>query len=331
MLGYMQNAVASLRGVLSERVQHGRMFTDLSDTIAFVCVVKHGSFTAAASLLGVPKGRLSRKVKELELRLGVQLLKRSTRSLGLTDAGRIFYESSAAGLEAIEHAERSVGDMHLQLKGLVKITCPHWFAADLLGPILADFSLQHLDIMLQLVTGHDVADLIRNDFDLALRIWTSSMPDSTALVRHVATLRTGLFASPAYLEEFGVPEEPADLVQHRTLASHVLTPGQYVWRMSNGSDFVESLIKPVMIASDPGALRHPLQIGAGLMMAPLLLVNQDLNSGRLVRVMAEWAGDDAHLFLVRPASRSTPKRVTQTADYLVSRIREVVARAQGDT
>ena len=192
------------------------MSHDLNDTLIFVKVVEQGSFIAAANVLRLPKTTVSRKVKDLETRLGAQLLHRTTRKLGLTEAGNIYYEHCQRIARELNEAASAVSQLHAGPRGWLRFTAPYSIGIDKISPLLGEFHAQYPEIRVEMLLANDTLDLISGEIDVALRI--GNLPDSNLVARRLSTLRTQVYASPKYLARYGEPLHPDDLQHHRVLA-----------------------------------------------------------------------------------------------------------------
>ncbi|MCJ8521004.1 DNA-binding transcriptional LysR family regulator [Pseudorhizobium tarimense] len=193
----------------------------MSDTLAFVEVVQRGSFTAAAKSLRTSKARVSKKVQDLEQRLGVKLLHRTTRNIRLTEAGSIYFERCRDLGRLIGDAESAVEQVHGKPSGWLRVTAPHWLVSRAIAPLLVGFRDAYPEVNLQLLLDHDVKDIVREDIDVACRLWNGPMPDSNLAARRSADIPTGLYASRTYLEQHGVSEHPAQLRDHACLVTQL--------------------------------------------------------------------------------------------------------------
>ena len=192
------------------------MTHDFNDTLMFVKVVEKGSFTAAAAALGVPKATLSRKIGELEQRLGTRLLKRTTRKLGLTEAGSVYYEHSSRIARTLSDAEFAISQLNGEPRGRLRFTAPYAIGSESIGPLLPEFMARYPDVRIEMHLSNDPVDLVASEMDLAVRV--GRLADSTLSARRLATIETHVYASPDYLSRYGEPLQPADLEHHRALA-----------------------------------------------------------------------------------------------------------------
>jgi LysR family transcriptional regulator for bpeEF and oprC len=280
-----------------------------------VKVVEKGSFTAAAQALGVPKATLSRKVTELEQRLGTRLLKRTTRKLGLTEAGTLYYEHGARIARDLTEAETAVNQLNSAPRGWLRFTAPYSLGTDAITPLLPEFMARYPDVRVEMFLSNDKLDLVASDMDLALRV--GNLPDSTLSARKLASLRMHLYASPDYLARHGEPLEPADLEHHRSLAflTHKRNGG-YVWELVDGGRQVEVPVAPVLVANDPPSLFNAVVSGVGLALLPESFGKPAVEQGRLRRLLNPWSGPSVDLNAVFPPGRMQTPKVRAFVDYL---------------
>ncbi|GAB1583851.1 LysR substrate-binding domain-containing protein [Phyllobacterium phragmitis] len=297
------------------------MLRDFSDTIAFVKVVQEGSFTAAARALKTPKARISRKVRELEHRLGAQLLNRTTRSLRLTEAGSIYFQHCQKLVKDIEDAENAVGELQQHPRGWLKITAPHWLAIRALVPVLSEFRKTYPAVFPQLLLGHEVTDIIARDIDVAFRIWDGSLPDSSLTARRLGSLRMGVYAAPSYIKRRGAPAHPSELADHACLVTQVYFDRPiHAWPLIRDGSRAEFPINPVAVAGDPEGLHGFLLAGDGLQLTNHMLAAGDVAAGRLVRVLPDWSGPELGLYALRAGGRVQPPKLKAFMDFLVPRL-----------
>jgi DNA-binding transcriptional LysR family regulator len=170
------------------------MSRDLNDTLVFVKVVEHGSFVSAARALRLPKTTVSRKVQDLETRLGAQLLHRTTRKLGLTEAGNIYFEHSQRIARELDDAEHAVGELQGGPRGWLRITTPYSLGVMWIAPLLGEYRALHPEVRVDMVLSNESLDLIDKEIDVALRI--GNLPDSNLVARRLTVFRTQIYAVP---------------------------------------------------------------------------------------------------------------------------------------
>src|SRR5258708_10356521 len=189
--------------------------SDLNNIVVSTRVVEAGSFTAAARLLGMPKTTVSRRIAALEREVGVRLVQRTTRSLNMTDAGRLYYEQSSQALRTIEEANLHLAEARAEPSGTIRISAPVGFGGYFLMHTVVDFLAMYPKTKVELRLTDDRLNLVEDGIDLAFR--TGILADSTLIARKLGATHRVLCASPAYLARRGVPAEPADLVRHHSL------------------------------------------------------------------------------------------------------------------
>ena len=286
---------------------------DLNDIVVFTKVVETKSFTGAADALGLPKSTVSRKLAQLEERLGVRLVQRTTRKLALTEIGEAYYERCSRIVADIHAAEQLVTDMQSTPRGRLRVTASVDFATRFLGEIVAEFLAQHPEINVELEGTDRVVDLIEEGFDLAVRF--GQMPESTLIARKLCSLYLILCASPAYLERRGTPKLIEELDEH----DHVLfTPvsRNQTWTLANGEQSYE-FGRPARLASNNyGAVVDVARAGGGIALISEFMVTDEIRSGALVRVLSEWQTRPTDVHAVYPARQNVPPRLTLFLDHL---------------
>jgi LysR family transcriptional regulator for bpeEF and oprC len=297
------------------------MTRDLNDTLIFAKVVEQGSFTAAAKALGLPKTTVSRKVQELEERLGAQLLNRTTRKLGLTEAGAVYHDHSARIARELEEAESAVGQLQGGPRGWLRVTAPYSIGVLWIAPLLSEFHQRYPEVRIDLNLSNEKLDLISGETDVALRI--GALPDSNLVARRLASFRTQVYASPEYLARHGEPLHPDDLQHHRTLAFTKHRHGnRYCWPLTDvvGTPTRDFPVNPLFVSNDPAPLNGALLCGEGLLMASDVTIKPFVESGQAVRVLAAWTGPEMALNAVFTRGRVPSPKVRAFVDFLVERL-----------
>jgi DNA-binding transcriptional LysR family regulator len=295
------------------------MSRDLNDTLIFVKVVEHGSFISAARALRLPKTTVSRKVQDLETRLGAQLLHRTTRKLGLTEAGNVYFEHSQRISRELEEAESAVGQLQGGPRGWLRFTAPYSIGIDKIAPLLGEFHAQHPEVRVDMTLTNEPLDLIDKELDLALRF--GNLPDSTLVARRLSLLRTQVYASEHYIERHGEPLHPDDLQHHRTLAMQKQRRNNgYCWTLNDGSRDIDVVVDPILVANDPAALKGALVCGEGVMLATDVMVKPYAEKGMVRRVLAGWTGPQVEFNAVFPRGRVQSPKVRAFVDFLVERV-----------
>lgn len=287
---------------------------DLNELLVFAKVVQAGSFTVAARGLRMPKSTVSRKVSELEERVGAQLLQRTTRKLRLTDVGQAYYEHCARIVAEAEQAELAVTRMQAAPHGLLRVTAPLTF--NFLGPIVAEFLKRYPEVQLELVCTDRSVDLVEEGFDVAVR--AGRLADSSLIARKLGDIARVVVAAPEYLEQRGVPKSPKDLERHDCLVFGAGMEGN-VWTLHSGSRSVQVSVRARLVVNEPDMLRAVALGGAGVTLLPTLLNAADLSAGRLRRILPDWSSSGAPVHAVYPGSRHHSPKVMAFVDFLRER------------
>ena len=284
----------------------------------FVGIVEAGSISGAAERLGMAKSAVSRRLAELEARLGASLIQRTTRRLNLTDSGRAYYTRCVAILADLDEAESAVSQAHASLKGRLKMALPLSFGLLHLAPLVQEFMALHPGLRFDLDFNDRQIDLMQEGFDLAIRIAT--LEDSSLIARRLVPIRHILCASPGYLARHGTPATAADLARHVGLAySNVRDPGLWSFR---GPDGVPGSVRvPVGLAASSGEFLMRAAIAdEGLLLLPTFYVHDALRSGQLVKVLDDHHWPELSAYAVYPPTRHLSSRVRVLIDFLAERL-----------
>jgi DNA-binding transcriptional LysR family regulator len=283
--------------------------------MVFVRVVQAGGFRRAAAKLGMPKSTVSRKVSELEERLGARLLQRTTRKLSLTDVGRTYYDHCARIVSEVEDAERAVSSMQSTPRGLLRVTAPVNFA--LIGPIVSDYLKRYREVQVELFcTGRSV-DLVEDRFDLGIR--AGALADSTLIAKSLGNARWFLVATPAYLKKRGRPRSLEDLKKHDCLLFGTGMDGASL-RLENANGPVQIALSARLMVSDMDVLNAVATSGLGIALLPAFRCVEDLRAGRLERLLPEWNAPPTPIHVVYPSTRHLSPKVKSFIDHLQERM-----------
>ncbi|KIC39631.1 LysR family transcriptional regulator [Leisingera sp. ANG-M7] len=289
----------------------------MGDIPVVVAVAETQGFAAAARRLGVTKSAVSKRITQIEKRLGAQLFHRSTRKVSLTEAGEHFYAHAVRAQEAAQEAEDSVLALQEAPKGRLRVNVPMAFGRLHVAPLISGFLARYPGVSVDMVMDDRVADLFAGGFDLALRGGT--LADSALVARKIAPLHNILVAAPAYLKRHGVPETVSDLRRHNCL--------QY----SYSRDFQEWVFdcSGAMETFRPGgsysvnngeALREAILGGTGIGRLPTFTAGRDLAAGRLVRVLPHCSLPSQTLYAIYPERRYLPEKVRVFIDFILERL-----------
>jgi len=283
----------------------------------FIRVMDAGSISAAAERLGIAKSAVSRRIAELEERLGAQLFRRTTRRLNPTEAARQFYARAVHILADADEAEQAVADSHRTLRGTLRVAVPLSFGLLHLAPAIEDFGKQHPQVGFDLDFNDRQVDLVAEGFDVALRI--AELSDSTLMARCLAPIRMVTCASPDYLAAHGAPASPDELGNHRCL-TYSLAADPASWTFVDAQGKRRKVRVPsVMQANNGDFLVQAAVAGCGITRQPSFIAFEAIRAGRLVPVLCDFRGPDLSAYAVYPHTRHLSQRVRSFVDYLVER------------
>ncbi|MGY5452310.1 LysR family transcriptional regulator [Agarivorans sp. MS3-6] len=283
-----------------------------SGVVDFVTVVEMGSFTAAADKLLSSKASVSQRVSDLETRLGVQLLYRSTRKLRLTEAGESYYQSCRQGLEHLEHGALAAQQLQHHLQGKVTInSLGGIFAEQWLAPALLAFRQEHPNIEIDVDLSSQREDLLASSFDIVFRM--GALPDSSLQVRVLTQLNTHVVASPAYLATHGRPLHPEELKQHQCVCGTVSQ-----WPFYKGNQKILIPVNGSFSCPNGHILMQAALRGVGLIRTHDMYLREALSDGRLEAVLEDWQVVSQPLWMVFPPAKFRARRVTMLADWLAN-------------
>ena len=293
---------------------------DLNDMRFFAEVVDRGGFAAAGRALNVPKSRLSRRVADLEARLGVRLLQRTTRRLSLTQAGEIYHGYCVAMREQAEAADEAVAQVQTEPRGTVRVACPVTLAQTTVGPLLPRFLAAHPQVRIDLLVTNRVIDLVQEGIDVALRV-RANLDDSGSLVaRDLGETLGVLVTSPELLRRFGAPAGPTALRQLPTVAMSA-ADGRASWHLAGpGGEAFELVHRPVFTADDLLTLKCAVLHDIGISMLPDYLCSEELRRGELVPALPGWAPPPLRVLAVFPSRRGMVPAVRRLIDFLAAHV-----------
>lgn len=292
---------------------------DLNDLYYFVKVVDHGGFAATERALGIPKSRLSRRLSELERRLGVRLIQRSTHRFVVSEIGRQYYDHCRAMLVEAETAQALIDTLQAQPRGVVKVTCPVGLLHFHVAAMLADFMVRYPQVTVHLEATNRRVDLLAEGVDIALRVRPLPLEDSELILRTLSDRGQYLVASPALVERCGMPGGPEGLARYPSLGRG--TPVEtHAWSLT-GPDGGETTIvhAPRYVTTDMAALLTAALAGVGVVQLPALMLHEPLDNGALVRLLPDWAPRRETIHIVFPSRRGQLPSVRALIDFLVER------------
>ncbi len=285
----------------------------LTSLTAFVRVVDNGGFSAAGRKLNMSTTMVSNHIQALEERLGARLLHRTTRKVSLTEVGRAYYDRATQILSDLEQADDIAGALQSTPRGTLRIyTATH--IVPFVAPVVAEFLSSYPDVKVDLNMGERTIDLIDEGFDVAIRL--TPPPDSSLIVRSLATWRHVLCCSPAHLEKHGPLRQLSELANYNCVR-HVLYPYGDEWRFVDRKGTPASVrISGNLVSNSGDMLRTAALQGVGILLGPGFLVADDLDSGRLVRLLSEYRPVELSMNAVYPHRHHLSAKVRTFIDLL---------------
>ena len=297
------------------------MLSDLDDFYCFAQVVEHGGFSAAERTTDIPKSKLSRRVYQLEERLGVRLIQRSSRHFAVTDIGMNIYRHAQVMINAAQAAHDLVDHLSVQPRGVIKVSLPVSIAQNEIAKILPQFLKMYPEIKVQLLVSNRRVDLINEGIDVALRVRSNLDTDPNLIIRQFTHIQQHLFASQAYLNQFGELKIPEDLMQHHILSMSDEHLDQYIVVHHQGQQ-KKIKVNPTVMGSDLMLLAQLACQNCGIALLPDSIVKDYLASGELVRVLPEWSAAHGIFHAVYPSRRGQLPAVRVFINYLVEHLSE---------
>lgn len=299
--------------------------SDLNALMLFARVVEHGGFAAASRAIGVPKSRLSRKIAELEARLGVTLIHRSTRHFSVTEAGRLYYRHCAAMIAEAEAAEDAIAITRSEPQGTIRVSCPVLIVEKILAPFIAGFMMRYPKVRVRLESSNRRVDVIEEGFDMAIRVREPPLEDSGLVLRQLGTHRGALVASGDFIARHGRPASPEELSRFDTISPTSRT-GEHVFTLTGPDGQTQRIAHdPRLVTDDLEALRQAALAGAGLAALPRLLVSEDIEAGRLEVLLPDQELPAGLAHVVFPSRRGLIPAVRLFIDALPAAFRDHVS------
>ncbi|MFB9126067.1 LysR family transcriptional regulator [Paraburkholderia dipogonis] len=282
----------------------------------FVQVAELASITRAAALLGLSDSVASRAISALEARLGVRLLERTTRRLWLTEAGQAYYERCAKLMADMAEADAMVDQYSTHPSGQLSLTASPSFAMMYIAPLLPEFRRLYPDLTIRILAANHYEDAIDPGIDLAIRT-REYEPDSGITIRKLAQARYVPVASPHYITEHGTPTTPADLVRHRVLMYSVSKESPPI-TFSKDENKESVRVKPVLTSTEGRVLCSAALAGEGIAIQPMFTLYDDVQAGRLVPLLRDWALPHVTVNLAFHTRRHQPAKIKVFADFLTA-------------
>ncbi len=285
----------------------------------FVKVIQNGSFSRAAEILKIPKSTVSKSISGLERETGTKLILRTTRSLTLTAAGKAFYDSCLGPIQSLEDAQKSLYGQDNILTGLIRITAPEDLGSFVIAPAIGELALKHKAMEFELIYTDKIVDLIKEGFDLAIRI--GKLQESGLKVKKIGEITLVLVASPEYLKDRTKIKHPRDLIEHECLT---YGPSLRHWSLVSPQESANIKIKARILSNQMSSILNSAVAHGGIALVPYYLCKPLLNQQRLIRVLPTWKSPGLPVSLVSPLSSNSSARLKVTSDYLMEKIQKAL-------
>lgn len=302
------------------RLHH--LLPDLNDLYFFCRVVEEGSFTQASQGLEITKSKLSRRITDLENHLGVRLLHRSTRKLSLTDVGQLVYEYSQAMVTQASFAQEAAVQAQAKPKGRIYVTCPTLFAQSEFNTIITHFMHLYPEVRINLYASDRKVDLIEEGFDLALRFQTTELEDSNLVVRKLGESIHYLVGTPTCLRGQPTLSSPTELTQFSWLGK-TRTDGTHQLQFTHtNSQKISISLSPRLESTEWTILKQAALADLGITQLPREYCQHEINEGKLIRLLPDWALPAAGLYLLYPSRRGLVPAVRHFIDFVGEEVKK---------
>jgi len=281
----------------------------------FARVAETGSFTRAAHRSGISTALASKWVKQLEDRLGARLLDRTTRRAGLTEVGRAYYDRCLGILESVAELEDAVARAQGAPRGHLRVTAPRVFGEDVLVDCVRDFVARYPEISVDLSLEERLVDIVAEGFDVAVRI--GELPDSSLIARRITSYRYVLCAAPEYVARAGAPERPEALARHRCIVNTAISPANQ-WEFLVDGRRTTVTVPARLRVNTARPVRQFALAGQGIGLCLLPTVREDIDAGRLLRLLEAHEAYERSVSVVYPHSRHLSPKVRAFVDHLVA-------------
>lgn len=289
---------------------------DLNDMLYFAEVVERGGFAAAGRALGIPKSRLSRRISELEARLGVRLMQRTTRRLALTEIGEAYLRHCQSMRDAAQAAADTVAQVQTEPRGTVRVSCPVTLMQTVLAERIGQYLAQYPHVRIEVMVANHAVNLLDENIDVALRVRTTLEDSGSMVVKRLDTARNVLVASPELLANYSTPQTPDDLVQIPAIAMGA-HDGHATWTFTGPNGRQAVIHQPVRyVADDLLSLKIAVMQGVGMCLIPNYMCELALEEGKLVHLLPQWVQEPYIVHAVFPSRRGLSPAVRSFLDFL---------------
>lgn len=285
---------------------------NLNDVRLFIQVIEHNSFTSAAEKLGIQKSTISRRIAQLEDELGVRLLQRTTRKLSLTDEGQDLYSRCLPLFDELDNIEDLVTSRQTEPKGRLRVTMPPEFGIFIMNNVVSSFMQRYPQIQIDIELSQRVVDLVEEGIDLALRV--GELTDSSLVARKIANARSELYASTKYIEQFGEPETPEDLIKHQCIGI-MLTTNE--WAFENWNDGKPVPVNFRMRANSITFCKDMIKQNLGIGRMPKAFCQEELEAGEIKEVLSDFIVPTVGIHALYPSRRHLNPKVRLFIDHMI--------------
>jgi LysR family transcriptional regulator for bpeEF and oprC len=287
----------------------------------FVKVVQLGSFTKAAGLLKLPKSTVSRTISRLEVEAGTKLLLRTTRSMTLTLAGQVFYESCLEPVLALEDARKTLLGKDSMLSGLIRLTAPEDLGLEMISPVLSKMTKSHPELNFELNYTDNVVDLVKEGYDIAIRL--GKLSSSRYKAHRIGEIKMVLVASPQYFKGRSYPKFPEELIEHDCLSFNLgSATGTWVLTKNGSRTNVKAHVR--IQANQMSSILKFASQGIGIGLLPYFLCSRLIESRELIRVLPEWEGLSYPVSIVVPPGHGHSKRLKVVIEHISKVMKETL-------
>lgn len=298
----------------------GPAMDDLRSYLVFSHVVETQSFSKAALRLGITKSAVSKHVQQLEARLGVQLLVRTTRKLALTDVGERVFTASLGLRASAEAAQEAASSDSGVITGVLRITAPTVFGRNVVVPVVTEFMLRHPTLNVELILTESFVDLVGERMDMAIRV--GRVVDPSLVVRRLARVPFLVCAAPRYLKQHGVPRTPSDLEKLEWIRHMPRAEGGRI-TLHKGARKVAIELQGRLSCNDGAASVRAAVEGFGVVVAPAFELSEEVRTGKLVPLLTSFHAEDLLVHAVFPPRKHVSAKVRAFADFVAERFRKV--------
>jgi DNA-binding transcriptional LysR family regulator len=295
------------------------MMSQLEELTNFIRVAESGGIGKAADQLGIAKSAVSRRLSELEKRMGATLINRTTRTLSLSEAGLRCYEHAIRVVDVVGELNAAVTQEEHSINGLIRLSIPKSFAANHMVPVMDEFLLRYPGIRIDVDVSDQFVDIVAQGLDLVLRI--GELKDSSLKARRLSPIDIALVATPDYLEKYGHPTTVAELNDHQFLLHGSAGVNPLKLTAPTGETHSITLTSKVSI-NDGDLLQRFALLGHGILVTPTFISWEEIQNGRLVRLLPDYTNGTRYLHAIYPNTRFLPKRVRLLIDFLAERFDE---------